>query len=568
MGIPSYFNYIIKNYNTIFKYSNDFKEIQNLFLDSNSIIYDCVRKMDYNPERKQDFEEDLIKNICIQIDEYVNKMNVSGLVFIAFDGVAPVAKMKQQQTRRYKSGIINKLENKIKGIQCKEDGKNTKKNISWDQTAITPGTDFMNTLTENITNYYKAKNIENEDLVGNKNNNKNYYIVSGTDKYGEGEHKIFEYIRKNESKLRHKTNFIYGLDADLIMLSLTHLTSTNNLFLCRELPDFKSPLHDLYEKDEYCIMDISEFSNLIYNVMTDYGDKKKNTDINKIDKQHKKRKINDYIFISFLLGNDFLPHFPALNIRTNGIQYLLDTYKKVLRINEYICDEKGIIWNKLRSFISEIANLEHTYLINEYKIMSFISKKNIKKQTEKDKLYALQLLPCYNRKIENDINPYQPYWQNRYYTELFNIDIQSKATGKAYKKFICNNYLQGLEWTYLYYTNGCVNYQWYYKYNYPPLLQDLVNYIPVFDCRMVEYNNYVVHPYTQLSYVLPTTSLQLLPESIQIYLLEKYDNIYSKHHKLEWAFCKYLWEAHIDIPYIDILQLECDILDIIRLKTV
>ena len=46
MGIPSYFSFLIKNHSYIVKKLNNFnKPIHNLYLDSNSIIYDCLRKL-------------------------------------------------------------------------------------------------------------------------------------------------------------------------------------------------------------------------------------------------------------------------------------------------------------------------------------------------------------------------------------------------------------------------------------------------------------------------------------------------------------------------------------------
>ena len=45
-----------------------------------------------------------------------------------------------------------------------------------------------------------------------------------------------------------------------------------------------------------------------------------------IDIQVEKRYINDFIFICYLLGNDFLPHLPGLSIKQDGMNIIIESY--------------------------------------------------------------------------------------------------------------------------------------------------------------------------------------------------------------------------------------------------
>ena len=47
MGIPSYYTYLIKNFNKLIqKKTSIHGKINNFYLDSNSIIYDCLYNME------------------------------------------------------------------------------------------------------------------------------------------------------------------------------------------------------------------------------------------------------------------------------------------------------------------------------------------------------------------------------------------------------------------------------------------------------------------------------------------------------------------------------------------
>ena len=86
MGIPSYFSYIVKNHGSIIRKISALKNpVNNLYLDSNSIIYDVYRNIPVEGLSKVDYELKIYEAISNKISEYIEKVKPQDNIFIAFD---------------------------------------------------------------------------------------------------------------------------------------------------------------------------------------------------------------------------------------------------------------------------------------------------------------------------------------------------------------------------------------------------------------------------------------------------------------------------------------------------
>lgn len=525
MGIPSYFSYIVKNHAEIIKkLTSSTIQVNNLYLDCNSIIYDAVHNIDFSILSESDAVI-IIRAVCNKINEYIKLLNPDNNIYIAFDGVAPVAKLEQQRSRRYKSLYQNNISKSI--------FQNTKPD-AWNTTAITPGTLFMKLLNEKIMqNYSTPQNFNVKNI-----------ILSTSDKYGEGEHKLFQYIRDFPDQHIDKNTVIYGLDADLIMLSINHLPITNNIYLFRETPEFIKSINSELEPNETYVLDIPELAKIITIDMNNNAE---------LTTEQQKNRIYDYIFLCFFLGNDFMPHFPSVNIRTGGVDKMLNAYKETIGgTKENLTNGKKIYWKNVRKLVQYLADNEEEFFKKEAKLRDRREKNAMPDITPEDKFKKFDSIPTYERAMEKHINPFKPNWQTRYYKTLFDLypdDVR--------KKQICTNYLEGLEWTMKYYTIGCADWRWRYNYEYPPLLCDLIRYIPYFDTEFIEYKKASpVSELVQLCYVLPKQSLHFLPEKIYNAISKEHSEWHSTDCKFIWAYCRYFWESHVELPYINIDELE------------
>lgn len=468
MGIPSYFSYILRNHKYILKELYTIK-YQYLYIDSNSIIYENIDK-----------EGNIYKNILDSIYIIIQKINPKK-TFVCFDGVAPLAKLKQQKQRRYKSWLTKEILNR------KSD---------FNSNCITPGTVFMQKLNEYLKQHLD-KNI----------------ILNDSSSCGEGEYKIFDYIRKNNENVNH---IVYGLDADLIMLGL--LQYPKKIYLYRETKHF-SYLKHIQEDKEYTLqLDVLgiQISKLL-----------NHSDI--------KNSIENYCFLCFLCGNDFLPHNPSINIRNNGIDYLLDKYKKNVK---YIIKDSQIKWKQLYILFNELSIYE-TQMI--YKQIEWKKTKNIHNINAEDRLNSLPLMD-----VEHENYIYQ--FPNKYNEILFN---------QKNDDFICKNYLEMLEWTWKYYNGLSIDYNLFYKMNYAPKFESLKKHIPCFDEPLInETKIKYVHPITQLIFVLPYSDFNLIPKINIDELIKIFPELTEINFDIQYSFCHFFWESYIDFHYIDILKLE------------
>ena len=632
MGIPSYFNTILQKYTSIYCHNYDVKNPKKLYLDANSIIYDCFYELCNNHKNTKSSLDHLlyrIKNnntilfnkVREKIFSYILKFKPSHEVFIAFDGVVPFAKMKQQRERRYKSALFSELNKWLNDYDGDYNSDNDDNNVTnesdykpyqlFNTVEITPGTEFMTNLDsyfdsidwdESFCSYiysdsfktYKETNMrENKQVKQVRESKTDEYseldfiayfnelniIVSNTSKKGEGEHKIFKHIRQsvisdnNESK---ETYLIYGLDADLFVLSLNHINYTN-IYLCREKPQYKTILDKEFSDNEPVYINIIKLGQAIQ-----YELEQTERNINEC--------IKDYVLLTFLAGNDFLPHLFGLSLRSGGFERVFDVYRyiiknycikknKIIGLTYFDTDKNcyAIHWKVLKLLFKELSLNETEYVKNEIEWL-FKHDYHIKKKWNtlsiEDKITNL---PSIKREHEIFMNVNAKGWKERYYQHI--LECNHRQTKWKYVdkiiKLMCNNYIHGIQWVFDYYCGSIdfsdsdadadadaddkMNIMWFYYYNEAPLLYSIYNYIPDFDCDIFDTKSIIEQYWCnsdlltsthQLCYVLPPKYNYLLGEDIRHKLYDKYPELEVSKGIINTFLKCYSWESNLDIIHI------------------
>lgn len=370
MGIPRFAYFISNRYPLIIKKIReeyDVPEIDNLYLDINGIIHNASHNYYCDASKINETTKKIYLDVCEVIKGIVHLIKPKKLLMISADGVAPRAKMNQQRIRRFRKELES-MKNQEGEEQKKinEDIAEEEK-IIFDSNAISAGTKFM----FNLTTYMK------EYIINEKKTNKEWsnieVILTGSDVPGEGEHKILEYIRNYKSSDKYHPytkHCIYGLDADLIMLSL--ISHETNFIILRE-DTFKIRKKEKMEKKGIEVITVSKkFNNdnyivngtpyefLLISVLREYLELEFGYLKNKIKFKYNLEKIiDDFIFLCFFIGNDFLPNLFSFNIENGALTHLFEFYKACLpELDGYLTEKGKINVDRMKIFFNYLSKHE------------------------------------------------------------------------------------------------------------------------------------------------------------------------------------------------------------------
>mmetsp|Transcript_46971 Transcript_46971/g.96038 ORF Transcript_46971/g.96038 Transcript_46971/m.96038 type:complete len:543 (-) Transcript_46971:1085-2713(-) len=503
MGVPKFFRWLSERYPLVNQRVLEKNEFDCFYLDMNGIIHSCAQKL--NGEHILTNKE-LFQRIFAYTNHLFRIVRPRKLIYLAIDGVAPRAKMNQQRSRRFRSG---------KELEKNASGKNL-----FDSNCITPGTDFMKQLSLHFKKWleFKVKN-DKEWQQGCD------IIFSGSEVPGEGEHKIMNFIRKMQRYQSYKKgelkHCLYGLDADLIMLGL--VSHEKNFTLLREKLAWKGNQKSISQlgnlgslndpaSDEFHLLEISLLRDMLYLEFKPRESLPYEYTIERV--------VDDFIFMCMLIGNDFLPSLPHLDIASGGLNLLVRSYKEVQR------DLTGYLTFKSKMHIGRVE--------------LFLEKLSC----EAEALHFFQ--QSRDQGNSGRISDYK----SEYYFSKLSFKILSKQGGGTFA-MLKKNYITGLHWCLFYYHKGCPSWDWFYPEYYAPLASDLKN------LKELEINftkGRPFEPLVQLLAVLPPKSSDFLPKAFANLMIDQdstISNFYPNDFKIDMNGKRNVWEGVVLLPFID-----------------
>lgn len=585
-GIPKLFRWLVDLYPIVIEsvgegLSEKSMQVDNFYLDMNGIIHTCTHSNNdklivYN-------EKDMFQKIFRYTDRLYKLVKPKNKMFLAIDGVAPRAKMNQQRSRRFRS---SKERAALMADHVAREGR-LPDDESFDSNCITPGTDFMFRLGIAFRQWIEYK-MKTDPFYQNGAE----IVFSGPDVPGEGEHKVMDMVRwdqqndPNYKGLGSLKHCMYGLDADLIMLSL--VTHEPKFILLREKilkRNQKKKETGSFSPEDFEILEIT-----ILRKMLETHFKSVEKDFKKITSDAKKRVeegdlpatalatmesftlervVDDFVFMCIFVGNDFLPCLPHLDIADGSLNLMMNVYRDLLpTLGGFLTDKSKIHLPRLELFLQEISRREPLYFQqrsadekepryndDDYKkfyyeqkfgfttdmhLTESMSKRIWTSDTAIAEHSAAITGGSTNSGVEGDGVDEPEFYQG----------VTLYPTFEENKQQLVQSYIEGLCWVLEYYHNGCGSWTWYYPYLYAPLASDLKNLASL---KLEFETGEPFTPLLQLLSVLPPQSGPFLPkqyEELMVDLQSPIKPYYPEDFSVDANGKKNSWECVVQIPFL------------------
>ena len=532
------------------------KYLQGLSIDMNGLFHAMIqvvynytdkngnidtKKLKYLEESTaEELQLEYFNAVTNKLEEVMKIFKPKRYIFLAVDGVAPNAKINQQRLRRYKSAF--------------EKSQSNSKSF-FDSICITPGTDFMNSLDSHISNWLKTSKFRFPELV----------VYSSHRLPGEGEHKIFQLLREylnseeiipkdDDIDIDNNYHGVYGLDADLVMLS--SLCSIPKMVLIRE--NYKN-LVNIKKLREQVISRLTNQWSIIFDP---------------------KIIIQDFVLMVCLIGNDFLTSIISLENIYFSLPKMFEIYNG-LEFN--LTDSTfSIIYENLHSFLHYLKLEEPSFLLAK------ASKGDKYLFSPLDSIFTKSL----NKNFIPDLLPYDskshiPMYSNKYIiSEPFSDSKFDKFRSLWYSKILgpygsvnypfdeddvkqmCNSYIYGLQWVLYYYCGNLKNNNFIYNYMYSPLLFDLTSNLEnLILTKSTPSSTEVITSQIkpnflyQLVSVIPPQSVYLIPPKFRKLILDggSLNYMCPLKFKLDFEGKNQDHEAIPLLPYLDISKIKYEV---------
>ena len=499
-----------------------------LFMDYNGLIYHCLQRADvppYSETNREEWETAFLEIVVSSTLWMIRQVAPTVGVFFAMDGVVPMAKMRQQRLRRFTSVWLRTHDaSQQQEPEKAEKAEKAEKTDRWDTNAITPGTVFMTRLRQRLERMIREHGTAT-------------WHLSSSDEPGEGEHKILSAWRTGAYQ---GSVAVYGLDADLIVLSLLGMETAgrSQVWLFREEPP-QAHSASPQEGGVGCASTMEWFS---VHALRSWL-------IREVAPASHRTFLLSYMMAMSFLGNDFLPRSIGLTLRQEGHSVLIDALHLLLsQGTSLVCpDTLEIREDGLLRLLRMFASQEETHIAHALF------------QKQRQARYVDRSLPLGDKDwplTQNEEafllrgkDTLVPGWQELYRTTFF--------PGQEISR-ICSEYLYGIQWNWAYYTGRYeeVCFNWYYPFTLPPLWTWLcAETCPSFP-GTVQVRVTDIRPVEQLAAVLPLESWGLIPPCVErsLPLLAPYwfPTSFSFHSVGK----RFFWECEAMIPIPSIMEVK------------